>query len=409
MKIIGHDHRNCGGDCEMNRRTLFAGVAGLAAAPLLGGATTAVAQASGRPLGTVPFTARAYGAQSATSGLGPVTIQRRAVGPRDVLIEVLYAGICHSDIHHVREEWRKETYPMVPGHEIVGRIAAIGNEVTKFKVGDIGGVGCMVASCRVCDNCLADREQNCQHGPTLTYASPDKVSGGQTYGGYSERVVVDQHFVIRMPPGADLAAMTPLLCAGITTFSPLQHWKIVAGQRVGVVGLGGLGHVAVKLAVARRAEVTVFTTTPAKVADAQRLGAREAVLWTDAAAMRRLAGQFDFIIATVPQAFNAKPFLDALKLDGTLVNVGALAPLEGVDSIAQIMGRKSLAGSQIGGIAETQEVIDFCAARNIKADIELIGVEDINRAYDRVVAKDVRYRFVIDMATLDGGKPARRG
>ncbi|ADP70329.1 Alcohol dehydrogenase GroES domain protein [Rhodomicrobium vannielii ATCC 17100] len=404
-----HDHGNCHGKCEMDRRTLLAGVAGLAAAPVLGGATLAAAEASDRPLGSVPFTARAYGARSATSGLAPITIERRAVGPRDVLIEILYAGICHSDIHHVREEWRKETYPLVPGHEIVGRIAAIGSEVTKFKVGDIGGVGCMVASCRVCENCIVDREQNCLNGVTLTYASSDKVSGGQTYGGYSERVVVDQHFVIRMPPGADLAAMTPLLCAGITTFSPLQHWKVEPGQRVGVVGLGGLGHVAVKLAVARRAQVTVFTTTPAKVADAQRLGAREAVLWSDAEAMRRVANQFDFIIATVPQAFNAKPFLDALKLDGTLVNVGALAPLEGVDSIAQIMGRKSLAGSQIGGIAETQEVIDFCAARNITADIEMIGVEDINRAYDRVVAKDVRYRFVIDMATLNGGKPARRG
>ncbi|MFG1378770.1 NAD(P)-dependent alcohol dehydrogenase [Xanthobacter autotrophicus] len=408
MAKFGHDHRKCGDDCTMDRRALLAGGLGLAAAPLLGGASPAQAQASGRPTGAVPFTARAYGAQSATSGLAPLTIQRRALGPRDVLIDILYAGICHSDIHHVREEWRKETYPLVPGHEIVGRVSAIGSEVTKFKVGDIGGVGCMVASCGTCENCLADREQNCLNGLTLTYASPDKVSGGQTYGGYSERVVVDEHFVIRMPPGADLAAMTPLLCAGITTFSPLQHWKVEPGQRVGVVGLGGLGHVAVKLAVARRADVTIFTSTPAKIADAKRLGAREAVLWSDAEAMRKLAGQFDFIIATVPQAFSVKPFLNALKLDGTLVNVGALANLEGVDSIPLVMGRRSLAGSQIGGIAETQQVIDFCTARNITADIELIGVGDINRAYDRVVAKDVRYRFVIDMATLDGGAPARR-
>ncbi|WP_312845328.1 NAD(P)-dependent alcohol dehydrogenase [Sphingomonas sp. TF3] len=347
--------------------------------------------------GQAPFKVRAYGAVSPTSGLAPMQIERRAVGPKDVLLDILYAGICHSDIHHVRQEWRKETYPMVPGHEIIGRVAAVGHEVTKFKVGDIGGVGCMVASCGTCENCVADREQNCLNGLTLTYNSPDKISGGQTFGGYSEAVVVAEHFVIRISPGADLAATTPLLCAGITTFSPIQHWKVERGQRVGVVGLGGLGHMAVKLAVARGADVTIFTTSPGKLADAKRLGAKAAVLSTDAAAMKAVENQFDFIIATVPEAFDVKPFLDALKLDGTLVSVGALADLKGANGTSMIMGRKSLAGSQIGGIAETQEVLDFCAARGITADIELIDPKDINRAYDRVVAKDVRYRFVINI------------
>lgn len=344
-----------------------------------------------------PSTVRAFAASSAMSGFGPIAIERRAVGPKDVQLDILYAGICHSDIHHVREEWRKETYPMVPGHEIIGRVTAVGSEVTKFKVGDIGGVGCMVASCRTCENCLADREQNCLNGYTATYAARDEVSGGLTQGGYSDQIVVTEHFVIRIDPGIDLAAATPLLCAGITTFSPIQHWQVGPGQRVGVVGLGGLGHVAVKLAVARGADVTVFTTSPGKIADARRLGATNAVLSTDAEAMKRVANTFDFIIATVPEAFDVQPYLAALKLDATLVSVGALADLK-VTANTLVMDRKSLAGSQIGGIAETQAVLDFCAARGIGADVEVISVDDIGRAYDRVVAKDVRYRFVIDMA-----------
>jgi uncharacterized zinc-type alcohol dehydrogenase-like protein len=331
-----------------------------------------------------------------------MNITRRTIGPRDVLIDVLCCGVCHSDIHQVRNEWPSSaptTYPCIPGHEIVGRVLAVGSQVTKFKVGDAAGVGCMVDADLTCDNCLNDREQNCLGGTTFTYNSPDKLSGGQTFGGYSDKIVVKEHFVIRIPPGADLAATAPLLCAGITTFSPMQHWKLRAGQRVGVIGLGGLGHVAVKLAAARKAEVTVFTTSPGKLADAKRLGAREAVLWSDADAMKRLAGKLDLLISTVPEAYPMQPFMDVLKLDGTLVNVGALNQLEGLNGMALAFGRKSLAGSMIGGIAETQEVIDYCASRDIKPDIELIRPEQINAAYDRVKGKDVRYRFVIDFAS----------
>jgi uncharacterized zinc-type alcohol dehydrogenase-like protein len=291
----------------------------------------------------------------------------------------------------------------VPGHEIVGRVRAVGPAVTRFRVGDAAGVGCMVDSCGTCESCLADREQNCVNGTTFTYDSDDRVSGGPTYGGYSDRIVVSDRFVIRIPPGAALAAMTPVLCAGITTFSPMQHWKLEPGQRLGVVGLGGLGHMAVKLGVARKADVTVFTTSPGKVADAKRLGAREAVLWSDRDAMKRLANHFDLIISTVPQPYAMQPFMNLLKLDATLVNVGALGQLEGLSGMAMGFGRKSLAGSMIGGIAETQRVVDYCAARNIKADVELIRPEDIGRAYERVVNKDVRYRFVID---LSAGKKA---
>ena len=247
---------------------------------------------------------------------------------------------------------------------------------------------------------LADREQNCVNGTTFTYNSPDAASGGHTFGGYADKIVVKEHFVIRIPPGADLAATAPLLCAGITTFSPMQHWKLSAGQRVGVIGLGGLGHMAVKLAVARKAEVTVFTTSPGKRADAKRLGAREAVLWSDTEAMKRLAGKLDLLISTVPDTYPMQPFMDVLKLDCTLINVGALNQLEGLNGMALAFGRKSLAGSVIGGIAETQEVVDYCTARNIKADIELIRPDQINQAFDRVKKKDVRYRFVIDMASL---------
>jgi alcohol dehydrogenase (NADP+) len=378
---------------------------GLAAAPLLTRvAIGAPAAETDAPVGNNAFSVRAWGATSATSPLGAMQIERRATGPNDVLLDILYCGICHSDIHTVRDEWRATlptAYPSVPGHEIIGRVQAVGGAVTKFKVGDIGGVGCMVNSCGTCENCLADREQNCLAGATFTYNSPDAVLGGRTFGGYSDKIVVAEHFVIRIPPGADLPATAPLLCAGITPFSPMQHWKLETGQRVGVIGLGGLGHMVVKLAVARKAEVTVFTTSPGKIADAKRLGAREAVLWSDTEAMKRLANQFDLMISTVPKAFPMQPFMDLLKLDATLVNLGAMEPLEGgISGMMLAFGRKSLAGSVIGGIAETQEVIDYCAARNIKADIELIRPEEINRAYERVVNKDVRYRFVIDMASL---------
>jgi alcohol dehydrogenase (NADP+) len=381
------------------REVLMAGAA-LVSAPVLAGAAAGAQATQGRE-SSAPgaISTRAYGATSATSPLGPLHIQRRAVGPHDVLLDVLYCGVCHSDIHIVHSDWSPTTYPVVPGHEIVGRVAAVGSAVTRFKVGDIGGVGCMVDSCGTCENCLADREQNCLNGTTVTYDSSDRAHGAYTFGGYAEKVVVTERFVIRIPPGANLAATAPLLCAGVTTFSPLQHWRAAAGQRVGVIGLGGLGHMAVKLAVARRAEVTVFTTSPSKIADAKRFRAREAVLWSDTDAMKRFASHFDLLISTVPTAYPMQPFMDLLKLDATLVNVGALGDLQELNGMSLGFGRKSLAGSMIGGIAETQEVIDYCAARNITADIELIRPDAINRAYERVVNKDVRYRFVIDMTS----------
>lgn len=392
------DHAN--GLASAARRELLLAGGSLAAAPLLAGmAASAQAQQPKAPAERGPFRVRAYGAASASSGLAPMQIERRAIGPNDVLLDVLYCGICHSDIHEVRNEWGSDRYPCVPGHEIVGRVAAIGGAVTKFRIGDIAGVGTMVDSDRTCENCLADREQNCLNGATFTYNSPDRVSGGHTLGGYSDKIVVAEYFVIRIQPGADLPATAPLLCAGITTFSPMQHWKLANGQPVGVIGLGGLGHMAVKLAVARRADVTVFTTSPSKSTDARRLGAREAVPWSDAEAMKRLANRFDLMISTVPKAYPMQPFVKLLKLDATLVNVGALEDLQSVSGRSLILGRKSIAGSVVGGIAETQQLIDYCAARNIKADIELIRPDQINQAYDRVVNKDVRYRFVIDFAS----------
>lgn len=381
------------------REALMAG-AGLLAAPLIASVVPAAyAAETQQPVGGGPFPAHAYGATSATSPLGPVQIERRKLGPNDVLLDVLYCGVCHSDIHTVSGEWGPTPRPCVPGHEIIGRVQAVGKAVTKFKIGDIGGVGCLVNSCGTCEHCADDLEQYCLNGFTLTYGSPDSATGGHTLGGYSDKIVVTEHFVIRIPPGADLAATAPLLCAGITTFSPMQHWKLTAGQRVGVIGLGGLGHMAVKLAVARKADVTVFTTSPGKANDARRLGAREAVLSTDAEAMKRLA-RFDLLISTVPEAYPMQPFINLLKLDGTLVNVGAMNPLEDVHGLGLARSRRSLAGSIIGGIAETQEVIDYCTTRNIKSDIELIRIEEVNRAFERVVNKDVRYRFVIDMTSL---------
>jgi uncharacterized zinc-type alcohol dehydrogenase-like protein len=328
------------------RREVLKAGAALAAAPLLGISATSV-QAAAASIGGGPFSVRAYGATSATSPLGPLQIQRRALGPHDVLLDVLYCGICHSGIHQVRDEWSSwnpTPYPCVPGHEIVGRVQAVGRAVTKFRVGDVGGVGCMVDSCGTCENCLADREQNCIKGATFTYNAPDPA-GGHTLGGYSDKQVVPERFVIRIPPGVDLAGTAPLLCAGITTFSPMQHWKLGAGQRVGVIGLGGLGHVAVKLAAARRANVTVFTTSPAKVSDAERLGAREAILWSDDAAMKRLANQLDLLISTVPRAYPMQPFLNVLKLDGTLVNVGGESGRSSTASIRHATAERSVCSS----------------------------------------------------------------
>lgn len=388
-------------DANANRRNLLKVGASLAAAPMLAGVVAAAgAPAQGNDASAkAPQRVRAFGATSPTSHIAPVTIPRRTVGPHDVLLDILYCGVCHSDIHTVRGEWGPVQYPAVPGHEIVGRVIAVGDQVTKFRIGDIGGVGCMVDSCGACAHCEDDLEQYCAKGMTQTYGSPDPHTGGYTFGGYSDRIVVKDHFVIRIPPGADLAATAPLLCAGITTFSPLQHWNVARGQRVGVVGMGGLGHVAVQLAAARHAEVTVFTTSPSKIQDAKQLGAREAVLSTDVAAMKALAGTFDLIISTAPNAYDLQPVIDLLKLDGTLVNVGAMEPLKDVNGIQLALGRRSLAGSIIGGIAETQEVVDYCAARNIKARIQLIQPNEIDRAFKGVIDKSVRYRYVIDLAS----------
>lgn len=389
-------HENLG----KSRRDFLKTGAILAAAPVLAGVASSAQAASEAKVGNGPYPTVGYAAKSATGPLEPMNIERRTLGPHDVLIDVMYCGVCHSDIHQARNEWPNTvptSYPVIPGHEIIGRVRAVGNKVTKFRVDDIGGVGCMVDSCGVCENCLNDREQNCLNGTTFTYNSPDKVSGGMTYGGYSKVMVVKEHFVIRIAPGVDLPAMAPLLCAGITTFSPIRYWKVESGQRVGVIGLGGLGHMALKLAKAHGADVTVFTTTPAKVADAKKMGARDAVLWNDEKAMKKYMGTFDLMISTVPQAYPMQPFINLLALDATLVNVGALEELKGIDGMMLAFGRKSLAGSMIGGVAETQEVVDYCTARNIKADIELIKPSQINEAFARVVNKDVRYRFVIDM------------
>lgn len=390
---------------SLNRRKFLATGTGIAASAFLtrqGLGQTPSSVTADTPLGQIPFQVRAWGSSSAIAAVEGIQVKRRALGPHDVLIDVLYCGVCHSDIHQARNEWSTSAatvYPCVPGHEIIGRIQAVGSSVTKFKIGDIGGVGCMVDSCRDCPNCQSDREQNCEKGATFTYNSPDATLGGNTYGGYSDKMVVAEHFVIRIPPGVDLAATAPLLCAGITTFSPMQHWKLERGQRVGVIGLGGLGHMAVKLAVARGSQVTVFTTSPGKIEDAKRLGAKSAVLWSDTTTMEALANSFDLLIYAVPYSRPLQQFMNLLKLDATMVNVGAVEPLDsaGLHGMAMAFGRKSLAGSVIGGIAETQQVIDYCAARNIKADIELIRPDQINQAFERVVKKDIRYRFVIDL------------
>lgn len=391
-----HGHAGEDGHDPLRRSLLLGSAAALGGLSVTGAAQ---AQEAATAVETGATRVTAWAASAVGGPFGPIEIERRAMGPKDVVLEVLYSGICHSDIHTVNADWGTPNLPLVPGHEIVGRVVAVGDEVTKFRVGDIGGVGCMVESCGECANCAADREQNCLNGTTFTYDSPSKIEDGAlTYGGYSQRMVVTEHFVIRIPPGMDLTRVAPLLCAGVTTFSPLRHWSVQPGWKVGVIGIGGLGHMAVKLAVAHRAEVTAFTTSPGKVEAIAELGAAEAVLWDNAERMRELTGQFDLLISTVPVSYPMDPFMALLKLDGTLVNVGALGQLEGLNGMMQGFGRKSLAGSMIGGIAETQEMIDYCAARGIAADVELIAPAQIDEAYARVQGKDVRYRFVIDVA-----------
>jgi uncharacterized zinc-type alcohol dehydrogenase-like protein len=344
--------------------------------------------------------AKSYAAQSATSALAPLTIARREPTPTDVELEILFCGVCHSDLHTARSEWPGTMYPCVPGHEIVGRVARVGNRVTKFKVGDLSAVGCLVDSCRTCANCHAGLEQYCLAFPTFTYNGNDKFLGGHTYGGYSTSVVVDEAFVLRVPAGLDLAATAPLLCAGITTYSPLRHWKVGPNQKVGIVGLGGLGHMAVKFARAFGAHVVLFTTSPGKVADGLRLGAHEVVLSRDADAMAKHAASFDFILDAVSAQHDLNAYLSLLKLDGTLTLVGAPEKPMPISAFSLILPRRNFAGSCIGGIPETQEMLDFCGKHKITSDIELIPIQKINEAWDRLLKQDVKYRFVIDMASL---------
>jgi len=347
------------------------------------------------------ITVKAYGAESTTADLIEMNIERRETTPKDIEIEILYCGVCHSDLHTARNDWGGSMYPVVPGHEIVGRITSVGSEVSKFKVGDLAAVGCMVDSCGTCDSCKKDLEQYCLNGFTGTYNGKDKHLGGHTFGGYSEKVVVDESFVLRVPENLDLAAVAPLLCAGITTWSPLRHWNVGPGSKVAVVGLGGLGHMAIKLAKGLGAEVTLFSRTPGKTEDAKQLGADDVVISTDDEHMNSVKGKFDVIIDTVPYVHDVNPYVATLNISGTLVLVGYLGGLEPIlNTVPMIMGRRSVAASLIGGIAETQEMLDFCGEHNIVSEIEIIKMQEINEAYERMLKSDVRYRFVIDMKSL---------
>jgi uncharacterized zinc-type alcohol dehydrogenase-like protein len=345
---------------------------------------------------------RAFAGFSADAPLGPHTIARREPTPRDVAIDILYCGVCHSDIHTVRSEWGPCVYPCVPGHEILGRVTGVGKGVTKFKVGDLAAVGCLVDSCRSCSSCTQGLEQFCQKVPTFTYGSPDKHTGGVTYGGYSEAIVCDEAFTLKVPSHLDPARAAPLLCAGITTYSPLRRWGAGPGKKVGVVGLGGLGHMGVKFAHAFGAHTVLFTTSESKVADGKRLGADEVVISKDPAAMAKHAGSFDMILDTVSADHDLNAYLNLLKLDGSLVVVGVPPKPQPVAVFSLIMPRRHLSGSLIGGIPETQEMLDFCGKHDVVCDIELIKMQQINEAYERMLRSDVKYRFVIDMASLKG-------
>lgn len=344
---------------------------------------------------------RAYAAQSATSGVAPMPIQRRELRPDDVAIEIEYCGICHSDLHFVENDWGMTEYPVVPGHEIVGRVTGVGAEVTEFAPGDQVGVGCMVDSCRSCAACDEGLEQYCEQGSTFTYNGEDRVDGSRTYGGYSERMVVSERFVLRIPDGLDAAAAAPLLCAGITVYSPLRHFGVTAGTKIGVVGMGGLGHMGVKFARALGAEVILFTRSANKVDEAKSYGAHQVVISTDEEQMAAQMGQLDFVLDTVPVPHDVNPYLACVKRDGTVILVGVLEPIEPpVAGGALIFARKRLVGSLIGGIPETQEMLDFCAEHDISCDIEMLDIRNINTAYERMKRSDVKYRFVIDMETI---------
>ncbi|WP_343597547.1 NAD(P)-dependent alcohol dehydrogenase [Acinetobacter sp.] len=342
-----------------------------------------------------------FAAESNTTPLAPYYFERRDLRPDDVLIDILYSGVCHSDLHQARNDWHGSQYPIVPGHEIVGRVVAVGNQVTKFQVGALVGVGCMVDSCRECSPCQHGLEQYCEEGCIQTYNGTDRHDHRPTYGGYSTRIVCSEDFVLSVPENLDIKAVPPLLCAGITTWSPLRHWNVGQGSKVAVIGLGGLGHMAIKLAHALGAEVTLFTRSLNKVEDAKRLGADHIVLSTDIEQMQAVQNHFDLIIDTVPNVHDINPYVPTLTLSGTLVFVGflgELAPM--INTVSLILGRRSIAGSAIGGIQETQELLDFCGEHQITADIEMIQMQEINEAFTRMEHSDVKYRFVIDMQSL---------
>ena len=343
----------------------------------------------------------AFAAKAANAPLGPFAIERRELGPKDIRIEIEYCGVCHSDLHMVNNDWGFSQYPLVPGHEIVGTIAEVGSEVSGFSVGDKAAVGCLVDSCRHCAQCEAGNEQYC-NAFTMTYGSATNDPGGVTYGGYSREIICDQEFVLSISGKLDPAGAAPLLCAGITTWSPLKHWKVGTGQTVGIVGLGGLGHMGVKFANALGAHVVMITTSPEKGEDAKALGADEVLISKDDDAMAKSAGRFDFILNTIPVRHDLNPYVGLLKVDGVMCIVGAVEQLPEVNSAPMVFGRRSIAGSLIGGLKETQEMLDFCAEHGITSDIEIIQMDEINQAYERMQKSDVKYRFVIDMSTLPG-------
>lgn len=343
---------------------------------------------------------QAYAAHNATTALAPFSFERREVGPKDVLIEIDYCGVCHSDIHQARNEWGGSLFPMVPGHEIVGHVTQVGSQVRKFAVGDVAGVGCLVDSCRTCSHCQQGLEQYCQNGFVGTYNSLEKDGKTVTQGGYSNQIVVDEAFVLKVPKNLDLSAVAPLLCAGITTYSPLRHWKVSPGQKVGIIGLGGLGHMGVKFAHAFGARTVMITTSASKSADAKKLGADEVLISRNEEEMKAHTGTFDFLLNTVSAPHDLTPYINLLKLDGTMVLVGVPDKAPELPSFPMIFQRRSIGGSLIGGLPETQEMLDYCGQHDITSDVEVIPIQQINEAYERMIKGDVRYRFVIDMKSL---------
>lgn len=344
---------------------------------------------------------KSYGSQKEKGIVEPLISERREQREDDVSVEILYCGVCHSDIHMVNNDWGMSIYPIVPGHEIIGKVTSVGSKVTKFQPGDTVGVGCMVDSCKICSSCQEGLEQYCQAGATLTYSSIDPKDGMVTYGGYSEKIIVNEQFVLKVPEHLDKAGCAPLLCAGITTWSPLKHWNVKPGSKVAVIGLGGLGHMAIKLANALGAEVTLFSRSTSKIDDAHRLGAHHVIISTDNTAMEKAANQFELIIDTVPYQHDINPYIPTLSINGTLVVVGLLGDIQPtLNTVQMIFGRRSIAGSVIGGIEETQELLDFCGEHNITADIEIVDMSQINTAYQRMLDKDVKYRFVLDLNTI---------